>query len=161
MYGLEERRRQLLDSVSGLSDEALNRKAEEGRWTIAQILKHLYLIERGITQQLQEVVNADEWEQAPRKKPIEKTVDRTYKVDTPAPFRPDDKFTTLEEITALLDQSRKGLLKFVNSIDDESILTERSLRHFSFGRMDLAQWIEFIGWHEKRHLEQIEELKSK
>ncbi|WP_410860827.1 DinB family protein [Peribacillus sp. SIMBA_075] len=45
----ENIRGELLIGVKGLSDEQLDAHPEEGRWSIIQILDHLYLMERAIT----------------------------------------------------------------------------------------------------------------
>ncbi|PXW87084.1 hypothetical protein DFR56_106154 [Pseudogracilibacillus auburnensis] len=33
--------------------------------------------------------------------------------------------------------------------------------HPGFNMLNLSQWISFIGWHERRHIEQIKEVKEK
>ncbi|HET7579396.1 MAG TPA: DinB family protein [Bacillales bacterium] len=160
MYGIEEARNDLLASVEELTDEQLNARVEEGRWTIAQVLDHLYLMERRVTEQTSKVLRDEDNEPASRKKPIENTLDRNFKVEAPTPVQPSEDFLSRNEITGKLYGSREQLLALVNGTD-QALLTEKSARHPAFGTMDLAQWIEFVGLHERRHLQQIEELKGK
>ncbi|AXF56893.1 DinB family protein [Salicibibacter kimchii] len=163
MLGIEEARKELLTGVENLSDEQLNREVEEGRWTIAQVLEHLHLIERGLAAPIiqKELANEDS-QPARKKKPIELTVDRSVqKVEATGPFVPSNEFMPLEEIKKRLSQSRATLQEALHAVEDESILSQKSAKHPAFGTMDLEQWIEFIGLHERRHLQQIEELKAK
>ena len=44
---------------------------------------------------------------------------------------------------------------------NEKDLEQKSFPHPLFKELSLKQWIPFVGLHEKRHLLQIEELKSK
>ncbi|HEU5140746.1 MAG TPA: DinB family protein [Bacillales bacterium] len=158
MYGIVQARGALLAGVEGLTDEQLNDEVEEGRWTVAQVLDHLYLMERGVTAQIQRALADPESRPARTKKPIERTLDRKYKVEAPAPFQPTKGFLSREEIVGRLKESRDQLLRVIN---DEAALEEKSFRHPVFGTMDLQQWIAFIGYHERRHLQQIEDLKTK
>lgn len=48
----EKIRGELLNAVNGLSDEQLNAQPETGRWSIIQVLDHLYLMERAITKSI-------------------------------------------------------------------------------------------------------------
>ncbi|QQK74623.1 DinB family protein [Salicibibacter cibarius] len=163
MLGIEEARKEILASVENLTDEQLNCEVEEGRWTIVQVLEHLYLIEQGLAAPIiqKELANEDS-QPARKKKPIELTVDRSVqKVEATGPFVPSNEFMPLEEMKERLAQSRATLLKVLDTVEDEAILSQKSAKHPAFGTMDLAQWVEFIGLHERRHLQQIEELKVK
>lgn len=46
-----------------------------------------------------------------------------------------------------------------STIEDKSILAEKSVNHLAFGELPLDQWIEQIYLHEQRHIEQIKEIK--
>jgi hypothetical protein len=59
----------------------------------------------------------------------------------------------------LLSDSRKKLMIFLITIEDKSILTEKSVKHPAFGELPLDHWIELIYLHEQRHIEQIKEIK--
>ncbi|HET7579667.1 MAG TPA: DinB family protein [Bacillales bacterium] len=161
MYGIEAARKKVLAAVEGLTDEQMNVQVEQGRWTVAQVLEHLYLMERGVTGLIQQALADPKSVPASRKKPIENTVDRSYKVEAPGPFQPSDDFLSREKMLDKLQGSRDQLLAVVGSIDDQAVLTQKSFKHPVFGSMDLEQWIEFIGFHELRHLQQIEELTAK
>jgi uncharacterized damage-inducible protein DinB len=152
-------RSELLNSVSHLSDEQLNRKVDEGSWTIMQVLHHLYLMEGSVAKTIQSIVEKGEKQQVDPK-PIELTVNRSKKVEAPSFVEPDKGFITLEEIKEKLKESRNALLQVAES-NNKDELKEKAYPHPAFGLLSLEQWVPFIGYHEKRHLEQIEELKAK
>ena len=60
----------------------------------------------------------------------------------------------------LLNDSRKRLMSVLHTIEDKSILEEKSVNHPAFGELPLDQWVELIPLHEQRHIEQIKEIKS-
>ncbi|MEH7095553.1 DinB family protein [Neobacillus vireti] len=151
-------REEVLQSVSGLSDVQLNTQLQEGRWTIMQVLQHLYLLERAITFAI-----SDQLENGQKKsisdKPIHSAVNRSTKIKAPSIVEPENKFITLVEMKKKLSQSREALTKVVDTADP-SLLAQRAYPHPVFGELSLKQWIPLIGLHEKRHLAQIEELKE-
>lgn len=150
-------REEVLQSVAGLSDEQLNEQVEEGRWSIMQVLDHLYLMERSVVHVISDQLANGETKST-SEKPIHLTTNRSTKVDAPSFVVPSNDFITLDEMKSKLAQSRNALLKVVNSAD-QSVLKQRTYLHPAFGELSLDQWIPFVGLHEKRHLAQIEELK--
>ncbi len=152
-----EVREVVLISVSGLSDVQLNQQ-QAGKWSIAQVLEHLYLMERSIVYKMTTSMASDE--EAPvEDKPIHLTPNRAHKVVAPAFVMPSEEFKTLTVIQEKLRESRANLEVFVAQADEEN-MRKRSFPHPVFGPIHLKQWVEFIGWHEKRHLAQIEEIKQ-
>jgi uncharacterized damage-inducible protein DinB len=153
----KEVREELLQSVLGLTDSQLNDKPT-GKWSIMQVLEHLYLLERLIVHQMSKVMLSEE-ETAIEDKPINRIMDRTNKFVAPSYVTPSDNFTTLTTIQEKLLKSRSALEVFIDDADEEKLL-KRSITNPVLGPLNLKQWVEFIGWHEKRHLAQIEEIKE-
>ena len=156
---IEDIRSEVLNSVSDLTDEQLNEELEDGRWTIMQVLDHLYLMERSLTKTIQLTFEKGE-EQEVESKPVHYTVDRSTKVDAPPFVVPTEDKLTLQEMREKLAASRKDLLTFLETTSKEA-LQRKAYPHPIFGKIRLDEWVPFIGYHEKRHLEQIEELKKK
>lgn len=154
----EKIREDVLQAVEGLSDEQLNTELEKGRWTIMQVLDHLYLMERSITSTITEQLAEGEYRTV-SDKPVHLTVDRSKKVETPSFADPSDEFIPLTDMKERLSQSRQALNDIAKEADD-NMLEHRAYPHPAFGELSLKQWIAFVGYHEKRHLEQIEELKK-
>lgn len=154
----DQARQELLQTVAGLSDEDLNRKPADDRWSIKQVMEHLYLMEgaiaKTISHQLKngETVNAEA-------KPIEATTNRDVKVVAPDFATPTGDFATLAELEQKLAASH-DMLKQVAEEADEADLEAKAYPHPVFGPMSLKQWIPFVGYHEMRHTAQIEEVKE-
>ncbi|KSU84319.1 MULTISPECIES: DinB family protein [Fictibacillus] len=155
----EEIRNEVLETVSNLTDDQLNEPEEKGRWSIMQTLHHLYLMERSVaiivSNRLKSKITAPA-----ERKPIDRTVDRSVKVSAPVFVVPTKKYMTLEKMKNKLEESRNELNKVAASANQEE-LKQKSYPHPVFGPMPLEQWIPFVGYHEKRHLEQIKEIRDK
>lgn len=158
MYGLDEKRNELLTFVDEIPEEEALVKPESGRWSILEVLEHLYLMEQLIVHQITQTLKQGDTQQA-SEKPIHRSTNRDYKVEAPESVRPKGEFTTLDEAKEGLKKSREATLFLIHNKDVET-LRNRVFPHPSFGDMNLEQWIEFIGWHELRHLDQIKEIKA-
>ncbi|WP_426450742.1 DinB family protein [Paenibacillus sp. S-38] len=150
-------RKNIWETVEELSEMQINTRVEEDKWTIAQVLEHLYLMEKAITASMSRELSGGEIRTA-ESKPFFLTLDRSRSVPAPAPFVPAEGFYTLDELKGRLGASREGLERLVAGISDEE-LAQKAFPHPVFGLMDLRQWLTFIGVHEQRHWGQIEELK--
>ncbi len=151
-------RDRLLKEISGLSNEQLNKKPDDGTWSVAQVCHHLYLSESVFTQAIIYGLNKNNGKKA-NPKPIQLAVDRTQKAKAPDMVVPGDEPLELEKITELLNQSRNLFFEFYNQLEDHSILKEKSTKHPLFGYTPLDQWVDLIYLHEERHIEQIKEIK--
>ncbi|MDQ1004483.1 putative damage-inducible protein DinB [Neobacillus niacini] len=156
---LTETRNRLLNEISGLSYEMLNKKPDTETWSIAQVCHHLYLSESIFTQAIIYGLNKSNGKKA-EPKPIQLAVDRSQKAKAPDMVVPGDEPLYLEKITELLNQSRNLFFEFYNQLEDKSILKEKSTKHPLFGYTPLDQWVDLIYLHEERHIEQIREIKS-
>jgi hypothetical protein len=159
MEGNNRIREALLASVNSLNDTQLNERVEESSWSIMEVLEHLFLIEMVVANAITNEVRSEESVKA-KDKPIHLTVDRRHKVKAPSFLKPSGEFMTLEEIKRKLTESREALMNAVYGVED-IILEKKSFPHPVFGQLSLKQWVPFVGLHEKRHLEQIEEIKAR
>lgn len=145
-------------SVEGLTDEQLNKVVEEGTWSIAQVLEHLHLVEEQIVQVVRGGLESEE--NVVEAKPVHLAAIRGRKVDAPAHLLPSNAYHTLATIKEKLATSREALEQLVNSVSAE-VLTQKSLPNPVFGQLLLKDWVAFIGYHEERHLGQIEDIKKR
>ncbi|CAM3024164.1 DinB family protein [Paenibacillus sediminis] len=159
MEETQKAREQIWQSVSDLSDQQLNEHVEAGKWSIMQVLEHLYLTEQTVLKGISNALESEE-NNPTEPKPVHLVVDRTRKLEAPAHLVPSDTFTTLQEIKSKLDQSREALTTLVAGISEDD-LKQKSFQHRNLGLLNVEQWISFIGYHEGRHLAQIEEYKEK
>ncbi|MBO8172260.1 MAG: DinB family protein [Bacillaceae bacterium] len=159
MYGISEARQEIYEFVSRFSDETIKKKPDASTWSMLDNLEHLYYSEKLMTTLIKEALDKNERKRAEKEKPIHLTLDRTNKVDAPDFIQPKGTFASVEAAKASLDESRAALMALLQSCD-ESDLLENSVKHPFFGTMSVAQVVEFIGLHERRHLEQMREIEE-
>lgn len=158
MEVIEAARKELLLEVEGLSDDSLNQRPNAENWSIKQILEHLYLYEEAATKAIQEEIQHGEKINV-KEQPIHLSTNRKMKFEAADFSQPTDGFATLEELKEKLMNSRTQLLELLKETDEE-VLTKKALPHPGFKMLNLKQWIDFIGWHERRHILQIKEVKD-
>lgn len=155
---LDVTRNCLINEIIPLSYTLFNARPAQNNWSIAQVCQHLVLVEqatiKAIAWGLKEANNT----QVERKN-VQQILDRTKKIKAPKIVEPDTEPFEVQSILDSLNESRTKLQAFLTTIDDQSILTKKSLKHPALGELPLDQWIEQIYLHEQRHLEQIKEIK--
>ncbi|WP_169891210.1 DinB family protein [Litchfieldia alkalitelluris] len=159
MEQIKEIREQLLNEVKGLSNEQLNQKENSDEWSIMEILEHLHLIEETASKAIQESLSETTHNTPTSEKPIQFTTNRRHKVKAPANLVPSGNYVTIDEMEQRLTTSRSNLIDIISKPSGQE-LTQKSYPHPIFGDLILTQWVEFLGLHELRHLEQIKEIKE-
>ena len=151
-------REELIRETEQMTDEQLNMKPSQAVWSPGQILDHLYLMETVITGGLKHVLMNGEKKEA-SEKPLQLVIDRSRKVPAPENLKPAEGPFSKEELFSKLDRSRRELINFAETAPEQE-LEEKAMKHPHLGDLSLKQWIEFIGYHEKRHLLQLLEVRS-
>ncbi|MCC9024205.1 DinB family protein [Bacillus nakamurai] len=153
-----EARQQTWNEVKGLSDHEFNQKPSAEEWSVREVLDHLKKIDETAHTLLSEQAM-----EAPLKeteeKPLEMAEDRTNKRTAPPHLAPEQERKSIVEMKEELDVARQHLTAVIASLKEEDF--ERVLPHPVFQELTIRQWIDFIGHHEKRHINQIEEIKQK
>jgi len=168
MIFVEEKRRELLDSVEGVPREKLVRRPSPNAWSVAENIEHLRMVESGIAQIIaKRVAQAREAgigeEQAtssvmPSFARYGATLDSSI-LKTPERVEPKQNVDVVEALDGLIS-SREALRSAVAAADGVP-LAEIKHTHPVVGELDLYQWLIFVGHHEARHHRQIERtLKS-
>lgn len=155
---LYEVRNNLVNEITSLSYSQFNGRLGINMWSIAQICHHLVLVEQATIKAIAWGLKKVENTQTERKN-VHLILDRTKKFKAPEIVEPDEEPFEVQSIIELLNDSRKKLLTFLSTIEDKSILAEKSFNHPALGELPLDQWIEQIYLHEQRHTEQIIEIK--
>lgn len=155
---LYETRNNLVKEITSLSDAQFNSKPDMNKWSIAQVCHHLFLVEEASIKAIAWGIKETDRTQKERKK-VHLILDRTKSIKAPKIVEPDAEPFSVQQIIDLLNDSRKKLMAFLGTIEDTSILAEKSVKHPAFGELPLDQWIEQIYLHEQRHIEQIKEIK--
>lgn len=149
-----EARKELLHVLEGLEEEKLHHKKSPELWSVSENVEHLYLIENKIVNGLKKAIQA---KLAVEEKDLnlEKILaNRTYKVQAPDDIVPSGHPYTKAELLQLLEQSRANLNNFIQEADDES-LHAYGFSHRWIGDLSAQQWVQLIGFHERRHIDQI------
>ncbi|WP_043931297.1 DinB family protein [Bacillus sp. EB01] len=149
---LKSIREDLMQCIMEFTEEQFNQKPAEDRWSAAQVAHHLYSIEK----QAVEILKKAESETV-EERDFSLITDRSEKVRTKN--EPPEEFMEKQDVCALLLESRESLEQLVDEIGEDSLKT-KSAEHPRFGRMSLKNYVECLGFHEKRHIAQIEEIKS-
>jgi len=156
---LYETRNNLVKEITLLSNAQFNSKPDMDNWSIAQVCHHLVLVEEASIKAIAWGLKEIDLTQKERKNVQLILLDRTKKIKAPKIVEPDVEPFEVQQLIDLLNASRKKLMTFLNTIEDQSILAEKSVKHPALGELPLDQWIEQIYLHEQRHIEQIKEIK--
>ncbi|WP_342543463.1 DinB family protein [Paenisporosarcina sp. FSL H8-0542] len=151
-------RNNLLNEMNLLSDEEFNYTPGKKSWSIAQICNHLALTEEIFAKAIAYGLKKSNISAEPKK--IDFLLDRSNKLEAPEIVMPQIESAETHQIIDQLSNSRNLLNNILNTVEDTSILVDKSVKHPYFGDLPLYQWIELIYLHEQRHIEQIKEIKS-
>ncbi len=157
---LNETRNTLVKEIISLSDAQFNSKPDMNKWSIAQVCHHLILVEEASIKAIAWGLKEMDRPQKERKNVDLILLDRTKKIKAPKIVEPDVEPLEVQQVIDLLKDSRNKLMNFLSTLEDISILAEKSVKHPALGELSLDQWIEQIYLHEQRHIEQIKEIKS-
>jgi DinB superfamily len=155
---LFETRNQLIKEIALVKDEPFNVRPDTKTWSIAQVCHHLFLVEQATIKVIAWELKGNDRSKKERKK-VHLMLDRTKKIQAPAIVEPALEPFKVQQIVDMLSDSRKKLMDLLSTIEDQSILMEKSVNHPALGELPLDQWIEMIYLHEQRHIEQIKEIK--
>ena len=162
---IEETRARLVGAVEDLTDEQLGFRPSPEKWTVAEIVEHLAIVEGRVARRLGVMLTKLEPEAARAEGSPFETVSveefversRTEKYQAPDEIRP--KGLPLSDSLARLRDSRTALRSLRERVE-RTDGTRARFPHPVWGPLDLYQWLAFVGAHEQRHLSQIEALKE-
>ncbi|MBS9806672.1 DinB family protein [Bacillus toyonensis] len=154
-----ETRNHLFEEITMLSHTQFNRKPDKDKWSIAQVCHHLVLLDERVITVISSGLKKIDSNQNERKEIQTILLDRSIKFIAPEMIEPSIEPFEVQQMINLLNESRKELMHFLSTIEDESILAKKSVMHPALGELLLDQWIELIYLHEQRHIEQIKEVK--
>ncbi len=163
IQSIEDSRDKVMTAISGLDQAALDRRPTPQEWSVGEILHHLQLIEILVARLLERQVarasriglGAD-----PVGHSVLKSLDQFSIETNPQKVVSPDNVTPTQGIARqeLLDglaASRATLLLQAEKAEAFD-LSQLHAPHPVLGRMDMYQWVLYVGQHELRHLHQIE-----
>ncbi len=155
-------RKLLLDQVAGLTDAQWKFKPADDKWSLAEVVEHLVLTEKGLFGMTVKVAEGPAVATAPANKTTDEAIlkmvpNRDTKVKAPEMFVPTGRFGIGDPLVKQYKDARAATLDFTRT-------TRLDLRHHisdsPMGPTDCLQWLLFISAHNERHLAQIAEIKS-
>lgn len=161
---LESTKIALHEAVAGLLADQLTARPDPARWSVAECLEHIVLVEEGVFSRLQHTMEKPE---EPEKRTeiqvsdlyLTKALrDRKTGISSPEPFVPTGRFGTTEATLAAFDEQRDRVIAYTQSTSGN--WRTHFFKHLVFGTIDGFQTLLLIAGHGERHRKQIEEVKA-
>ena len=158
---LNQTRDGVLAAVKGLTPAQWNFKPAPDRWSIAEILEHITVVEEfvaGMTDKLPELpppaanFNAAKMDALI----LAKMPDRSTKAQAPPEIQPSGRWTTSEA----LKHFTAGNQRLSAALDNTPELRKHVAPHPVFGPLDGYEWILLVAAHNERHTQQMLEVKA-
>jgi hypothetical protein len=155
---LDVTHQKLVATVEPLPSELFSQRPSETEWSISEILHHLRLVEERVIQDLEKQLAGSPQRLGLLRRLVPTSIvsSRMIKVKSPravAPTEAPDKERCLVEY----DQSRSQL-KSLCSTHGRQRLEQTVFKHPFLGPITGVAAVSFLGYHEQRHLKQINEV---
>jgi hypothetical protein len=163
---LNTRRASLREAVDAVPEELRSQPPGADRWSVAQVVEHLALVEVRFQKMLADrLAEARAKGLAPEGETssivgsvdVAPILDRTTKHQAPEVVRPTS--TDWKAAWSELEAARRGFIGVFES-GDGLALADVIHTHPRLGAMNLYQWGVWLGGHEARHTEQIREIAA-
>ena len=163
---LNVRRNALREAVDAVPEAQRGQPPEPGRWSVADVLEHLALVEGRFTTTLANRLAearaeglAEERETSPIVGTFDQAgvLDRTSKREAPEVVRPQG--LDWESAWSRLEDTRRSFLDVFLSADGLA-LAGVTYVHPRLGSLNMYQWGVWMGAHEGRHIEQVREIAA-
>ena len=164
---LDAERSALREAVELVSPELRNQSPGTDRWSVAQVLQHLAIIEKrigmGMTKWVADaraggVGPETETSSVMNSLPLQLIADRSQRRSAPEEVRPRGDIDAASAWTSL-EQTRASLRAAILA-GDGLALGEVVQPHPVLGPINLYQWALFVGSHETRHTGQVREIAA-
>ena len=159
---LEQTRDGVVTATKGLSEAQLTFRPAPDRWSIAQVLEHITVVEGAIYGNVTENIM-----KAPPGAPDRDTAkidaevfamvpDRTHKVKAPEQFVPNGRWPATDTLDQFLKTRARTIAFFESTPDLRAHVGGQGF----LGPLDAYEWIMFTAAHSARHTKQILEVKA-
>jgi len=159
---LAETRNGVVDAVKGLSDAQWKFKPAPDRWSVAEVVEHLALIEDIVSQNVLgniEKAPAPVADRDPKQVDamlLAKIPDRSTKYQAPPSAVPTGRWTPADTLEHFLAGRAQTVALFKSTPD----LRAHAINHPVFGQLDGYEWVLAAAAHSARHTKQILEVKA-
>ena len=165
MAANERAQARFVAAVSNLSEAQANFRPDENRWTIAEIVEHVSIVNDGFLRLTHKLVKEAESEPRPPKADLNlghTSLDENGRQREPfqAPERVRPKGgVNVEDSLAKMRMALAGFADIRPRLEAVD-LSEQVFPHPALGPFNAYQWMVLLGEHEDRHRGQIERLKA-
>jgi len=163
LKNLADSRERLLATVQGLSREQLHYRPAPGRWTVAECVEHIAVVEGRVLGLIQKTLSdgpalskrsAMEGRDSAL---VEDVAGRVTRFQAPEYLVPRGQWPD-EQLLKEFEAVRQGTREFASSTGAD--LRKHFYAHPVLGELDLYQWLLLIGAHCDRHRAQSEEVMT-
>jgi hypothetical protein len=161
----EASRRLFLGALAGLSEAQWRFKPAPEVWSIAECAEHIAVTEDSYFELLTEKILKSPAEPPRRVQTAGKDdlvlkamPDRTSKRQAGARLQPAGRWAAKQELLAHFQRSHDRFIDYVRTTGDD--LRNHFREHRAVGLIDAYQWILLASGHVRRHVKQIEEVKT-
>jgi hypothetical protein len=164
---LDTQRSELREAVEAVPPALRDQSPGAERWSVAQVLQHLVLIEKRIGRGLTKwVLDARDEGLGPETEtssvmnsvPLQLIADRSKPRSAPEEVRPQGEFDAASAWSDL--EQARAALRAGAMAGDGLALGEVIQPHPVLGPINLYQWLLFVGSHEARHTAQVREIAA-
>jgi hypothetical protein len=160
----DETRENLKKLVSDLSEEQIDFLPEGAKWTIANFVEHITIVEDGMIKisakllsQAQAKGESSNGEANLSENFAKKVLEiRDKKLEAPERVRPTGKQTVAESLVKMEENRRR--LEELRPLFESVECSEYKFPHPFMGELSAHEWLALIGGHEARHLEQLKKI---
>ncbi len=152
-------RRALRAAVERVPESLRTVKPAPDRWSVADVLEHLSIVERGALMRVRALIQEAPATGAPAElTPLDRDLlaNRTRRITAPDRIQPTGAMSVDASLTSL-ESSREELLAALDDAEGRD-LSRVTQAHPALGPLDGYQWIAIIGGHEMRHSLQVDEI---
>jgi hypothetical protein len=158
---LDQTRERLLSSIQGLTPGQLLYKPEPGRWSVAETIEHVIVVEErlvgAIERVLQKPVDFTKQHSIEDSELIRQAGTVVEPIQGPAQTLPGSRWPA-EELAERFETARRRTRHFTEATNED--LRHHFFEHPLFGDLDCYQWLLLIGAHCSRHTAQSEAVKA-
>jgi uncharacterized damage-inducible protein DinB len=153
-------RERLLHTVNGLTKEQARFHPARDRWSVADCVEHVTIVEKAVLQKIQTMLLSP-----PQPEPTAATPDdailsgvsnRSPRCVAPAEAMPRRRWSDVGALLRQFEAARERSLRFVAVT--QSDLRAHFFTHPQFGELDCYQWLLFLGAHAERHARQADDV---
>ena len=160
-------RARLKELLSSLSEQQVSALPEGEKWTVAQIVEHISMVDEGsmricarLLKKAQEAGQLSDGQVVISDGFLQKGVEiATMKVTAPDIVQPTSGKTIADSL-AKLDENAKQLEE-LRTMFDSVDGTAMKFPHPFFGEISAQEWLALKGGHEMRHIKQIQNVLAK